>query len=160
MKSIIVYYSHSGHTRKVAHILLEYLREKSDVELLELRAQDESDSFFGQAKRAFLKKRAKLERVNFDLAGYDLVCLGSPVWAFGPAPAMNTYLDKCFGLENKEIILFTTFGSGTGNQSCLNYMQGVLSKKGVKNFNRFSTQQFQADNKDKVLLTIKQALRL
>jgi flavodoxin len=160
MKSIIVYYSYSGNTRKAAHALAKYLQDKFSAELLELQAQDESDSFFGQAKRAFFKKRAELRAINYDLSAYDLICLGTPVWAFGPAPAMNTYLDKCVGVGNKAIILFTTYGSGAGNRRCLNYMQGILSKKGVKHFNRFSIQQFQVDSEEAVLSNIKKDLRL
>jgi len=158
MQSTIIYYSYSGNTRKVAHVLAQYLKDKSDVDIIELEPQDESHSFFGQCRRAFLKKRAKIETVDFNLSGYDLICLGTPVWAFAPTPATNTYLDKCFGLENKEVILFTTYGSGTGNQRCLNYMQSILTKKGVKHFNRFSIQQFKVNNEDFITKVINESL--
>jgi len=160
MKSIIIYYSYSGNTRKVALVLAEYLREKTEVEIIDLKPQDESHSFLGQCRRAFLKKRAQIDIVNFDLSGYDLICLGTPVWAFGPTPAMNTYLDKCSGIGGKEAILFTTYGSGTGNQRCLNYMQDLLTRKGVRQFSRFSIPQFKADNRDFILVKIKAAMRL
>jgi len=73
---------------------------------------------------------------------------------------MNTYLDKCLGAENKEVILFTTYGSGTGNQRCLNYMQNLLAQKGARQFSRFSIQQFKVDNKELVLSKIKEMTRL
>jgi len=158
MKSIIIYYSYSGNTRKVAQLLAEYLREKTEVEIIDLKSQDESRSFFGQCRRALFKKRAELKTVNFNLANYDLVCFGTPVWAFGPAPAMNTYLDKCLGAENKAVILFTTYGSGTGNERCLNYMQNLLAQKGAKQISRFSIQQFKVDNKEFVLSKIKEVI--
>ena len=158
MKSIIIFYSYSGNTRKVTNLLAEYLKEKGQTDIIDLRPMDESHSFFGQCRRAFLKKRAKIETVNFNLSGYDLICLGTPVWAFAPTPAMNTYLDKCFGLENKEVILFTTYGSGTGNQRCLNYMQSILTKKGVKHFNRFSIQQFKVNNGEFITKVINESL--
>ena len=160
MKSIIIYYSYSGNTRKVALVLAEYLREKTEVEIIDLKPQDESCSFLGQCRRAFFKQRAKIETANVDLSDYDLICLGSPVWAFAPAPAMNTYLDQCFSLENKEVILFTTYGSGTGNQRCLNYMQALLTRKGIRQFSRFSIPQFKADNPDFILVKIKASTRL
>jgi len=154
MRSAIIYYSFTGNTKKVAGILAEYLRQKGEVELIELKPLDESKSFFGQGRRAFSHTRAKLEPVNFDLSQYDLVCFGTPVWAFAPVPAMNTYLDNCTGVEGKEAILFTTYGSGTGNERCLNYMQDALSKKGAKSFKRFSIQQFKVKNKEFVLSEI------
>ena len=131
--------------------MAEYLGQKTEVELLELNPLDESKSFFGQGRRALSRVRAKLAPVNFDLSGYDLICFGNPVWAFAPVPAMNTYLDNCRGLEGREVILFTTYGSGSGNERCLNIMQEMLSKKGAKSFKRFSIQQFKVKNKDFVL---------
>ena len=160
MKTIIVYYSYSGNTKKVAGAFSEYLRRKGQVDIIELKGLDESNSFFGQVARALIHKRAKIEPTNFNLTQYDLVYLGTPVWAFAPAPAMNTYLDKCFGLEGKEVILFTTYGSGTGNQRCLNYMQDILTKKGAKDFRRFSIQQFKVKDKEFVLSKITEMTRL
>ena len=159
MKSAIIYYSYSGNTKKVARILQEQLSQQGAVDEIELQA-DESKSFFSQAGRAFLHKRTGLRGVNFDLSGYDLICLGTPVWAFGPAPAMNTYLDRCSGVENKEAILFATYGSGAGKEKCLNYMQDILSKKGAKNFKRFSIQQFKVDDKEFILSKTKEITRL
>lgn len=158
MKSAIIYYSFSGNTKKVAHVLSEHLKEKGPVETIELKSLDESGKFLTQAARAFRRKRAEIAPVNFDLCEYDLLCFGTPVWAFGPAPAMNTFLDVCLGVQDKEAILFTTYGSGTGNERCLNYMQGILTKKGAKQFKRFSIQQFKVDDKEFALSKIKEVL--
>ena len=158
MKAIIIYYSYSGNTKKVAEALVGYLKEKSGVEIIRLEALDESNSFFAQCNRAFWHRRAQISKVKYDLSGYDLICLGSPVWAFGPAPAINTYLDNCFGLEGKNIILFTTYGSGTGNGRCINYMREILTKKGAKNFRRFSVQQFNVNDKEFILSEIRETL--
>ena len=158
MKAIIIYYSYSGNTKKVAGILCGSLKEKGQVETITLNALDESKNFFGQCARAFKHRRASIEPVENNLSQYDLICLGTPVWAFGPAPAMNTYLDQCSGLEGKEVILFTTYGSGTGNERCLNYMQDVLSKKGAVGFKRFSIQQIRVKDEEFVISQIKKAL--
>lgn len=148
MKSIIIYYSYSGNTRKVADVLAAGLMQKGEVEKIELTSPGEPRSFFSQARRAFFRKRAVIRPVNFDLSSYDLVCFGTPVWAFAPVPAMNTYLDECYGLKGKEIVLFTTYGSGTGNQRCIDYMQGILIRKGAGQFKRFSIQQFKVNNRE------------
>ncbi len=158
MRSVVIYYSYSGNTRKVADVLDEELKKKSEVEFIDLKAIDESDKFLKQASRAFWRKKAVIENVNFDLSPYDLVCFGTPVWAFGPAPAINTYLNKCIGIDGKEVVLFTTFGSGAGNEHCLKIMQKCLSKKGAKNFRCFSLQQAKAGDKEFVLSQIKKLL--
>jgi flavodoxin len=160
MKNVVVYYSYSGNTRKVAKTLTEILRLRSDSLEIDLKPLDESKSFLMQCHRAFKHIRAKLEPVNFDLSGYDLICFGSPVWAFGPAPAMNTYLDNCSGIAGKDIILFTTYGSGTGNERCLNYMEDILKNKGAKNFKRFSIQQSKTKDREFVRANIEQITRL
>jgi len=160
MKSIIIYYSYSGNTKKVAAVLTEYLKPRGEVGQIELIGLDEAKSFLAQCYRAFSHTKAKIHPLNFDLSQYDLICFGSPVWAFAPAPAMNAYLDKCFGLEGKDIILFTTYGSGTGNTRCLNYMQDILAKKGGRQFSRFSIQQFKVNDKEFVLSEIREMTRL
>ena len=160
MQSVIIYYSYSGNTQKVASILSGYLGQQGEVDIIELKGLDESEKFFAQAARAFRHKRATIQPVNFNLSRYDLICLGTPVWAFGPSPAINTYLDKCFGVEGKSVILFTTYGSGTGNERCLNYMQEMLAKKGAQQFKRFSVQQFKVNDKEFVLSKIKEIARL
>ncbi|MDP3143343.1 MAG: flavodoxin [Candidatus Omnitrophota bacterium] len=159
MKSIIIYYSYSGNTKKVAEILAEHLKQNGEVETIELKALDESSNFFKQGNRALKKVRAQIADTKFDLAQYDLICLGTPVWAFGPAPAMNAYLDKCSGLGNKEVVLFCTVG-GTGIDRCLNYMQGILETKGAKKFKRFAFKQSKIKDQEFILNTIKESVRL
>ena len=156
MKSIIVFYSYSGNTKKVAEILAGALAERGEVGQIELACFDESKTFLGQCHRAFFHIRGQIQPVKFDLSDYDLICFGTPVWAFAPAPAMNTYLDNCVGLEGKEIILFTTYGSGTGNERCLDYMRKILSQKGAKGFKRLSIQQGKVKYQEFVLSKIKE----
>ena len=159
MKSVIIYYSYSGNTKKVAQELEYHLKKTSEVDMIELVPKDEPRSFFGQCKRAFWHSKAKLEPVNMDLLPYDLICFGTPVWAFGPAPAVNAYLEECSGLCDKTAVLFTTYGSGTGNDRCLKYMQGILARKGVEDFKQFSVQQYKVDDQEFVQSVIKEALK-
>ncbi|RJO65572.1 MAG: hypothetical protein C4540_00910 [Candidatus Omnitrophota bacterium] len=155
MKSIIIYYSFGGNTQKVAELLNTYLKDKGQSELIRLKDLKEPQGFFTQARKALMHSKTVIEETKFNLAEYDLICLGTPVWAFGPAPAVNTYLDKCFGLEEKEVVLFSTYGSGSGNTRCLNFMQQALRNKKVNGFRRFSVQQIKTNNADFILTRIK-----
>ena len=159
MKTKIIYYSYSGNTRRVARLLSDILAENGEVEFQELKAADESKNFFIQGRRALKKIRAVLEETSLDFSGYDLVCFGTPVWAFGPTPAMWTCLDKASGLDGKEVILFTTSG-GSGDKRCLNTMQEILAQKGAASFKRFSVPAGKIKDKELILSKIKEATRL
>ncbi len=138
MKKIVVYYSHTGNTKKVADVLA---KSAGAERVCRLEALDEADSFFGQCRRAFFRRRAKITDSLVDVGRYDLICLGTPVWAFGPAPAIWTYLDQCAGLAGKKAVVFATYGSGAGKEKCLDLMENALKKKGVIRVERFSIQQ-------------------
>jgi flavodoxin len=150
MRSVIVYYSFSGNTRKAAEALAEHLRKESEVDVVELKATDESKDFFQQALRALVRTKAKTEAVDADLTKYNLICIGTPVWAFGPAPAMNTYLSQCKGLEGKDAMVFTTYGSGAGNNHCISYIKNILYKKGVQNCSSFTIEGTKVNDKNYV----------
>lgn len=132
MKTLITYYSYSGITDKVATIYADILRKKGEVTIQRLKPKDEIRSFLGQCRAAFSKKRADLQDgVNFDAKNYDLLLLGTPIWAFAPVPAVNTYLDKLSGLEGKRVIILITSGSGTGVKNCFKNIRTVLEGKGA-----------------------------
>ncbi len=141
MKSTIIYYSYSGNTQKIAGILQSILAQKGETQIQRLLPTDESDKFFAQCARAFKHVRATLPDEKFDLSAYDLICVGTPVWAFAPVPAINTFLDKCSGLGGKKVICFTTYGSGTGVKKCLATIEKALKEKGASTVYNFGVQQ-------------------
>jgi len=158
-KAIVVFYSYSGNTEKLAVTLKEELSAEFNTDIYRLEALDEAESFFGQALRAFLKKKAQIkEDITLDLAAYDLVCLGTPVWAFGPAPALRTYLNKCRGIKNKQVLLFASYGSGAGSTKCIRQMNDIVQKKGTTAVKSFLIQQADVTNRTKVTSAIKNAL--
>ena len=160
MKSLIVYYSYSGNTEKVAKILVDFLKDKDFmVDTLRLKPKNERGSFFLQCLEALRGKRAVLSGdLNFDLAGYDLVCIGSPVWAFSPTPAVNTYLDKLLNAAGKDAIVFTTYGSGAGVEKCINNVKKRLKKKGIREVYNLNIQQANVDDRDFIIGAMKDKL--
>ena len=161
MKALIVYYSYSGNTERIAQYLSEYLGLKGyDVKLLKIEALDETAFFLLQAARAAFHRRARIEATDVILSEYDLICFGSPVWATGPAPAMNAYLAGLSGMENKQAIVFVTYGSGLGVNRCLNYMREALNSKMVKPASSFAVQQNDIVNKDLVQKVIAESIGL
>ena len=69
--------------------------------------------------------------MDFDASHYDLIVIGSPVWAFAPVPAINSYLDKLNGLHGKRAVVLLTSGSGLGVNRCFRKIKLVLESKGI-----------------------------
>ena len=132
MKALITYYSFSGNTDRVANLFADVLKKRGDVALQRLKPADDIKNFVLQCRAAFTGKRAVLEGdVQYDVGQYDLLLIGSPVWAFAPTPSVNTYLDKLSGLNGKRVIMLLTSGSGTGVNRCFKNMRKALESKGA-----------------------------
>lgn len=146
MKSAIVYYSYTGNTHRVVHLIIGILKQKGEDAIpVRIRPLKEETNFFVQCAGAFFSKKPELYRTLLNLKGFDRIIVGSPVWAFKPAPAINTFLDKCNSLDGMEAVCFVTYGSGTGKESALRVIKSALERKGARNTKTISFQQNQPD---------------
>jgi len=153
MKTAIVYYSYSGNTHNVAQAIVEHLTQKGEEAIpVRIRPLQEETSFALQSRDAFFGKKPELYRTLLDLSEYDRIILGSPVWAFRPAPAINTYLSTCSSLEGKEVYCFVTYGSGTGKGRAMRFMQQGLVAKGARWQGEFFIQQAASDERIKEII--------
>ena len=135
MRTAIVYYSHTrtGNTHRIARLAAETLRREGEKVIpVRIRPLKEAANFFTQCAEAFFSKKPKLYRTLLDLKDFDRIIIGSPVWAFKPAPAINTFLAECGTLEGKEVICFVTYASGAGKQNALDILKKKLTTKGAR----------------------------
>jgi multimeric flavodoxin WrbA len=158
MKSLVIYYSYSGITEEVINIFKEVLEKKSELKIQRLKPKEEITSFFTQCRAARSKKRCEIEEALFDASGYDTIIIGSPVWAFAPAPVINTYLDKVTGLNNKKLIVLLTSGSGMGVKMCFKYINNILSSKGVLNISEINIPNAKMKDKNFIISSLEKAL--
>lgn len=114
MKKLIIYYSLDGNTRFVA----EKIAAATGAELLELRPQKDLKAkgllkYLWGGRQVVQKEAPDLEAFEIDPSGYDLLVLGTPVWAFTYAPAMRSFLmnHKPIG---KKVAFFCCSGGGPG----------------------------------------------
>lgn len=133
MKALVTYYSFSGNTDKVARIFADVLKEKGGSSVLQrLVPVQETRAFLSQCREAATGKRAELQAgINTDVSSYDIVFIGSPVWAFKPTPAVNTFLDKSNGFHGKKVVVLLTSGSGVGVKGCFAHIRHILQSKGA-----------------------------
>lgn len=139
MKTLIAYYSYSGHTDRVAKAWAAKLAAKGEAVSQRLRPKQEIESFAAQCRAAFTAQKPELEEgVNYDASPYDLIIIGSPVWAFAPAPAVNTYLAKVNGLHGKKVAVLLTSGSGLGVGKCFRHIRTILESKGASDIDEIN----------------------
>lgn len=111
MKCLVVYYSRTGITRAVAHYVAEALG--ADVEdLIDTKNRKGPLGFVIAGKDAALKKFVPIEPPKHDPAGYDLVVIGSPVWANTMSSAVRAYLTEHGRNIRAAALVSTTHTSG------------------------------------------------
>ncbi len=158
MKILVTYYSYSGITEEVIGIFKEVLEKKSELKIQRLKPKEEITSFLRQCMAARFKKRCEIEEALFDASRYDTIIIGSPVWAFAPVPAINTYLDKVTGLNNKKLIVLLTSGSGLGVKACFKYIRNILSSKGVSNISEINIPNAKMKDKSFIIASLEKTL--
>jgi len=126
MKSLILYYSRTGKTR----FLAEKLGNELAADLIEIRDLKKRGGLFGflrGVRDAYFGLKTEVAPSGFDLSKYELVIVGTPVWAYSPTPALMTFLDGC-DLTNKKVILFVT-SRGVGYCRALDILKAKVEEK-------------------------------
>ena len=94
MKILLVYYSWSGNTRKLAQKITS--KVKCDVEeIYETGKRDKRWVFLTGGFEALFGGKSRIEKPKRNPSDYDFVLLGGPVWAGRISPAMRSYLFQC-----------------------------------------------------------------
>ena len=112
-KILVAYFSHSGNTKKIA----EEIQSKTGGELFEIKTvnaySDDYDTVLDEAKKELNDNaRPELSDSVKDMAQYQTVIIGYPIW-WGDMPmAVYSFLDE-YDLSGKTVLPFCTHG-GSG----------------------------------------------
>ena len=111
-KSLVLYYSQTGTTEKVALAIAE--KTGADVEAIDVVNAYDGD-YNSTIQRCLQEMQTgtypELKPLTSDLAEYDVVYIGYPVWFGTYAPPIETLLGTV-DLKGKKVVPFCTFGSG------------------------------------------------
>lgn len=108
MKKLVVYYSYTGNTRKIASII----KDKLNCDVLELEpltpfSEDYDEVVDEYQNNSIDNKEVAIKDINVDLNNYDEIIIGTPVWWYTISPVVVTFLKK-YDLSGKKIYPFAT----------------------------------------------------
>ncbi len=119
-KTLVAYFSASGVTKKAAEKLAS--AAKSDIyEIRPVVPYTKADlNWMDKKSRSSVEMgdksfRPEIVKNDLELAQYDTVLLGFPIWWYAAPTIINTFLES-YDFTGKKIVLFATSGgSGFGN---------------------------------------------
>ena len=114
MKTAVIFYSYEGNSVLVADIIRAAL--KADVFEIKTKDTKKRDGFAKYAwggSQVVMGKKPELKPLSVDLDAYDLIILGTPVWAWSPSPAIVSFIAER-KISGKKLALFCCHGGGPG----------------------------------------------
>lgn len=113
LRILVVYYSFEGNTKLIA----ESMAKETGSDILKLEVvkpiSNDATKYIVGGKQAILKEKPKLMPYEFKAENYDVLFIGTPIWAWNYTPALRTFFAEN-SIKNKKIALFSCCGSSNG----------------------------------------------
>lgn len=111
-KALVLYYSQTGNTKAVA----QEIASRMDADMEEILPVKPYDGDFKATIERCMRDQeqgniTEIKPVAADIAKYDIIFIGYPIWFGTYAPPIATYLEKV-DFSGKTVVPFCTFGSG------------------------------------------------
>lgn len=128
MRTLVAYYSRTGTTRAVGEAIARELGADLE-EIIDLKKRTGLPPIrFLIAGRDAMRKRTTNIKFERSADDYDLIVVGTPVWAGNMTPAARTYLGSQ-NLEGKRVAFFCT--DGGGHEKVFDEMKALVPKSVV-----------------------------
>ena len=130
-KKLVAYFSASGITEKVA----KQIADLATADIYEIKPKvpyTEADlDWMNKSSRSSkemnnLSYRPEIEDTPLNMAEYDTIYLGFPIWWYIAPTIVNTFLEK-HDFSGKKIVLFATSG-GSGFGKTIQHLRPSVSK--------------------------------
>lgn len=122
-KILVVYYSRSGETKKVA----EDLARKLHGDLEEIKTAETYTGFIGYQRALYhslFDIMPKVERIKKNLTDYDLILIGGPMWGGSMSAPVRSFLSK-YKEKLKDVVFFCSQGAIFRRDNLFSQMQYV-----------------------------------
>ncbi len=127
-KALVVYYSRTGTTEKVGELIAVALNGDTE-KIIDKKDRSGVWGYIVAGKDAGFGNETEIEPTKHDPSDYDLVIIGTPIWAWSMAPAVRTYINQNKG-NFKNVVFFTTSG-GTGYDKVVPSMEDLIGKEAI-----------------------------
>lgn len=141
MSILVAYYSRTNVTKKVAEAIASQL--DADIEEIVPKVKYEGKiGYMRGGKDAISEKIIDLDSLKYNPADYDLVYLGTPVWAGKAATPVISYIKQNEGSFN-DVKFFVTAG-GSGFEGTIEQLGKYVGKAPLKTLS-LTTKQVKRD---------------
>ena len=123
MRTLVVYYSRTGNTKFAAEKIAEYLNAET-CEIVDKKNRKGRLAFVIGGYSSIRKKLTEIE-VSKSIDNYDLIIIGSPVWADGITPAIRTYIKKN-DFSSKQVAIFMTLKGDNPEKALVKFKEAIL----------------------------------
>ena len=135
-KKLVAYFSASGVTRNVANELAEAIgadlyeiKPETPYTNADLNWQDEKSRSSVEMKDK--SSRPAVADKNANIAAYDVIFVGFPIWWYVAPTIINTFLES-YDSTGKTIVPFATSGSSGIGETVANLKGSVSSTTAIK----------------------------
>lgn len=150
-KILVVYYSRTGTTKKIAEELAQSMG--ADIEqLYDLKNRDGILGYIKSGKDAVSKNLALINQIENNPKEYDMVIIGTPIWASTMSSAVRTYIVS--GKEKFRSLAFFTTSGGPANEKIFNEFRKLMGKKTIPYMNLSGKEIKSGDYKNKLKIFI------
>lgn len=108
-KILIVFYSRTGVTKKIAEVIKQKLGGDSE-EINSIKNRSGAFGYLISGKEATQKTLAEIKPATINPSDYDLVVIGTPIWAWNLSSPVRTYLTDQ-KIKFKKVAFFCTMAS-------------------------------------------------
>jgi flavodoxin len=125
MKALVVFYTRTGTTKKLAQAIAKELKGDID-EVIDKVDRSGAVGYFKAGRDAIKRKLTEIEKTKKDSSKYEVVLIGTPVWGWNMAPAIRTYIEQN-KKKFKNVAFFCTQAS-SGAEGTFKEMESISKK--------------------------------
>jgi len=125
MNQLIIYYSYSGKTKKIAEDLAN--KESADIyEIKDIRPPGKLKAYTAGIVASIRGKAWRIKPPDIEISKYDKITMLAPVWADNPPPAFTAMLEYLPAGKPVSVIMV----SASGKSNCKDRLESIIQCKG------------------------------